>query len=102
LDHAVTKNVSYPKDVFPELGLPNPGKADPSHSIVDRQEAATPAKQGIPIANLPEVDNLFDPSSAGIGDDNPSVDGCEINSITAQQAVMGGLQTNIDPLSVVR
>lgn len=77
-----------PQDIFPEFGFSNSREPNPNSSLIERQHTAAPAQKNLTAVDLLQVDNLVHLQGASVGNHEPAVDGGEVNSVSANQAVM--------------
>src|SRR5580693_10025025 len=57
LRHALAKNASNPKNIFPDLRFTNSSKAHPNFSIIHRPQTPAPTQHGIGVTHLFQIDD---------------------------------------------
>ena len=86
--HPRTKDILDPEDIFSAFGFSKSREAYTNSSSIERQDASPPGQQRVTAVDLLQVDNLVDLQGARISNHDPAIDSGEVNSVSANQAVV--------------
>ena len=97
LAHTMAQDISYPENVFCELGFSHAGEAYPHFPLVYGQQSTAPAKHRFALTHGSQINNFIDLQGLTVGNHNSAIYGSEVNPVPPQQTIMRQLNTDLNP-----